>query len=54
MNKVNIKKNILIVVVLILMTPLSILAQSDAITKYFDKYLEDENFTVVYITPFQN
>jgi Domain of unknown function (DUF4252) len=51
MNKVNIKKNILIVVVLILMTPLSILAQSDAITKYFDKYLEDENFTVVYITP---
>jgi hypothetical protein len=51
MNKVNIRKNILIVVVLILMTPLSILAQSDAITKYFDKYLEDENFTVVYITP---
>jgi hypothetical protein len=26
-------------------------AQSDAITRYFDKYLEDENFTVVYITP---
>jgi Domain of unknown function (DUF4252) len=51
MNKVNIKKNILIAVILILMTPLSILAQSDAITKYFDKYLEDEKFTVVYITP---
>ena len=26
-------------------------AQTDAITRYFDKYLEDENFTVVYITP---
>ena len=26
-------------------------AQSDAITRYFDKYLDDESFTVVYITP---
>jgi hypothetical protein len=26
-------------------------AQTDAITRYFDKYLDDENFTVVYITP---
>jgi hypothetical protein len=26
-------------------------AQTDAITRYFDKYLEDEHFTVVYITP---
>jgi hypothetical protein len=26
-------------------------AQTDAITRYFDKYLEDDNFTVVYITP---
>ena len=27
------------------------MAQTDAITRYFDKYLDDENFTVVYITP---
>jgi hypothetical protein len=26
-------------------------AQTDAITRYFDKYLDDQNFTVVYITP---
>jgi hypothetical protein len=26
-------------------------AQTDAITRYFDKYLDDESFTVVYITP---
>jgi hypothetical protein len=29
--------------------PLS--AQPDAITKYFDQYVEDERFTVVYISP---
>jgi Domain of unknown function (DUF4252) len=26
-------------------------AQTDAITRYFDKYLDNEDFTVVYITP---
>lgn len=26
-------------------------AQSDAITKYFDQYMEDEDFTVVYVSP---
>ena len=26
-------------------------AQSDAITKYFDRYVNDERFTVVYISP---
>jgi hypothetical protein len=26
-------------------------AQTDAITKYFDKYVNDERFTVVYISP---
>lgn len=26
-------------------------AQEDAITKYFDKYMEDEAFTVVYLSP---
>jgi len=25
--------------------------QSDAIEKYFDKYMDDENFTVVYVSP---
>ncbi len=27
------------------------LAQTDAITRYFDKYLDNEDFTVVFITP---
>lgn len=27
------------------------LAQADAITKYFNKYVEDERFTVIYISP---
>lgn len=27
------------------------MAQADAITKYFDKYLNDESFSVVYISP---
>lgn len=26
-------------------------AQSDAIVKYFDKYMDDDRFTMVYITP---
>jgi hypothetical protein len=26
-------------------------SQADAIEKYFEKYMEDENFTVVYISP---
>lgn len=26
-------------------------AQTDAITRYFDKYVDDESFTMVYITP---
>lgn len=26
-------------------------AQEDAITKYFNKYVDDENFTVVYLSP---
>ena len=33
------------------LTPLSMWAQTDAITRYFDQYMDDENFTVVYITP---
>lgn len=26
-------------------------AQNDAISKYFDKYMDDESFTVVYVSP---
>ncbi len=33
------------------LAPYALKAQTDAITKFFDKYLDDENFTVVYITP---
>ena len=40
---------ILIIVLTGFLSPLN--AQSDAITKYFDKYVNDERFTVVYISP---
>lgn len=29
----------------------SVFAQIDAIEKYFDKYMDDENFSVVYVSP---
>ena len=45
------KKGVFVALFLMTMLPLSMVAQSDAITKYFDQYMEDENFTVVYITP---
>lgn len=45
------KKLMLIVLFCTSLTPLSIWAQTDAITQYFDQYMDDENFTVVYITP---
>lgn len=45
------KKLMLIMLFCTSLTPLSIWAQTDAITQYFDKYMDDENFTVVYITP---
>ncbi len=35
----------------LLFTSLSMQAQNDAINKYFNKYLEDERFTVIYISP---
>ncbi len=41
----------LILVCLVVSSSLSLVAQDDAISKYFDKYLDDEKFTVVYITP---
>ncbi len=47
----KIKNSVLLFAFCVCFTPLSIFAQADAISKYFDQYMEDENFTVVYITP---
>ncbi len=46
-----IKKMVFLAFFCTFLVPLSISAQEDAISKYFDQYVEDENFTVVYITP---
>ena len=39
------------VLMLLLFGAVSLQAQSDAISKYFDQYMDDERFTVVYISP---
>lgn len=41
--------SLLIIVLTGFLSPLN--AQSDAITKYFDQYVNDDRFTVVYISP---
>lgn len=41
---------VLLVAVASLAMPNQVQAQNDAIAKYFDKYMNDENFTVVYIS----
>ncbi len=41
--------SLLIIVLIGFLSPLN--AQSDAITKYFDQYVNDQRFTVVYISP---
>ena len=41
--------SLLIIVLIGLSSPLN--AQSDAISKYFEQYMDDERFTVVYISP---
>ena len=41
---------VLLVAVASLAMPNQVQAQNDAISKYFDKYMDDENFTVVYIS----
>lgn len=41
---------VLLVAVASLAMPNQVQAQNDAITKYFDKYMDDESFTVVYIS----
>ena len=51
MKKTTMKKIMLMLLFCTALTPLSIWAQTDAITQYFDQYMDDENFTVVYITP---
>lgn len=43
------KKLMLLIVCAFLFS--GIQAQADAISRYFDKYLEDDRFTVVYISP---
>ncbi len=41
----------LVLLPLFLLAALTSFAQNDAISKFFDKYAEDERFTVVYISP---
>ena len=36
---------------LIVFTTLGLQAQNDAISRYFDQYIEDERFTAVYVSP---
>jgi hypothetical protein len=47
----NTARKISFVLLFLAMLPFGMRAQTDAITTYFEKYLDDENFTVVYITP---
>ncbi|MEM6965528.1 MAG: DUF4252 domain-containing protein [Bacteroidota bacterium] len=42
-------KYLLSVITMLLLT-ISVQAQNDAIARYFDKYLDDENFTVVFVS----
>ena len=44
-------KSIFFTLIAVVMTTLSSYAQEDAITKYFNKYIDDEKFNVVYISP---
>ena len=36
---------------LVFISSLGLQAQNDAISRYFDQYVEDENFTTVYVSP---
>ena len=44
------KLTIALVAILAMAMPSQMNAQNDAITKYFEKYMDDENFTVVYVS----
>ncbi len=43
--------NILLTLLFLLPATAYLQAQNDAISKYFNKYVEDERFTVIYISP---
>ncbi len=45
------KKTILLLPLFLLAAVFHASAQSDAITRFFEKYVEDEQFTVVYVSP---
>jgi hypothetical protein len=45
------KKPILLLLLFLLAAISQLSAQNDAITRFFDKYYEDERFTVVYVSP---
>jgi hypothetical protein len=44
-------KKLLILLPLLLLAAQGATAQNDALSRFFDKYMEDERFTVVYISP---
>lgn len=44
-------KKVFFLLPLFLLAAISTQAQNDAITRFFDKYVNDEKFTVVYISP---
>ena len=44
-------KRILLTISAILVLGVTAFSQNDAITKYFDKYMDDERFSMVYISP---
>lgn len=45
------KKTLLLLPLFLLAAALKLPAQNDAITRFFEKYYEDERFTVVYVSP---
>jgi hypothetical protein len=45
------KKSLLLLPVFLLAVVFNLSAQNDAITRFFEKYYEDERFTVVYVSP---
>lgn len=47
----TIMKNLSLSILALLFTAASSFAQGDAITKYFNQYVDDVNFNVVYISP---
>ena len=44
-------KHLLLLATVLFLSVSGVLAQQDAITKYFDKYVDDERFSMVYVSP---